>query len=163
MWRGNRLYNFLLGGMGMFYLRTNSFFGDYSKMSFFSCNLWFSLKKLCLRASTWQRLLFWPYISTNKLTRRVNTENTVKTGLDASEEENYNFFQIVNSYPNSEYEFPFKTEILYNLEVEVQGSRFIALPNEIFSEFIYYTLKFEYYFFFFFFFFFFLNKKYSCN
>ena len=47
-----------------------------------------------------QGLLFQKYMG--KLTRSINTENTVRqvSKVNASEEEDHNFFQIVNSNPN---------------------------------------------------------------
>ena len=68
---------------------------DYSKKSFLvrSAALF---TEIMSRASTRQGLLFQKY--KRKLTRSVNTENAV-AGPIASEGEDHNFFQIVNSNP----------------------------------------------------------------
>ena len=56
--------------------------------------------EIMLQASTRQRLLFRKY--NRKLTKSVNAENEVRQAsrANASEGEDHNFFQIVNSNPN---------------------------------------------------------------
>jgi len=58
------------------------------------------LSEIMPRASTWQGLLFPKYKL--KLTRSVNSVNAVRQAsrVNASEGEDYNFFQIINSKPN---------------------------------------------------------------
>jgi len=64
------------------------------------CDMRISLQKLSSRASTRQGLLFRQYKS--KLTNNVNSENGVKQSsrANASEGEDHNIFQIINSNPN---------------------------------------------------------------
>ena len=107
-----RLYNFLLGGRNVNIIDLNYkkewnilfknqiISGDYLKMSFLvrSAALFTEIMPL---ASTRQGLLFRKYKC--KLTRSINAENAVRQAsrANSSEGEDHNFFQIVNSNPNS--------------------------------------------------------------
>jgi len=108
-----RLYNFLLGERDAniidlnytkewdILLKNQINSGDYSKTPFLvqSAAL---LTEILPLASTRQGLLFRRY--KRKLTRSVNAENTVRQSsrANASEGEDHNFFQIVNSNLNQE-------------------------------------------------------------
>ena len=85
----------------MFLFNNQIIFGDYSKTSFLvrSAALFTGIM---LRASIRQGLLFRRY--RRKLTSNVNAENSLRQGnrINASEGEDHNFFQKVNSNPNPE-------------------------------------------------------------
>jgi len=105
-----RLYNFFLGGWDAdiidfnykkewnILFKNQIIFGDYSKTPFLvrSAALF---TEIMPRASTRQGLLFRKY--KRKLTRSVNAENAVRqvSRANATEGEDHNFFQIVNSNP----------------------------------------------------------------
>jgi len=107
-----RLYNFLLGGRDANIIDLNYknewdilfknqiISDDYSKTPFLmrSATLF---TEIIPRASTLQKLLFRKY--KRKLTKSVNAENALRQAsrAHASEGEDHNFFQIVNSNPNS--------------------------------------------------------------
>jgi len=77
------------------------------------CNLWHSLQNLCMR------LIFDKCCYFNGIRQASRAS--------ASEEEDHNFFQIVNSNPNLEWEFLLKRNLI------ISEVRFVAY--ELFSEF----------------------------
>jgi len=118
--------------------------GDYSKTSFLmrSAALF---TEIMHRTSTRQRLLFRRYKC--KLTRSVNAENAVRQAsrANASEGEDHNFFQIINSNPNTIISFRQSIQTLIRNKY-YGGLRLVAYELFFLNLFIHFILNITFYF-----------------